>query len=359
MKAVIVDPKKGRFIDLRDLPAPEPAEAEVLVRTLSVGIDATDHDVYQATYGEPPPGERFLVAGHEAVGRVEAAGGRAKDLTGGDFVVPTVRRSCAGCEPCDNNQPDMCRTENYGERGIKGIHGFLSELFIEKPENLVKIPADLVRYGSLIEPLSIVEKAVTQAFKIQERLAWTPETALVLGAGPLGLLATVSLAQKGISTFTLDIVDEDSPKARVVNQAGAAYINGRQIDLADVPSAYRAPDIILEATGQSEVAFGAISILNPTGVMCFLSVTAGERKATVCTDCLNDALVLGNKAIFGSVSSNRLHFGQAIDTLTAAHKADAALLPLIVNDPLDLSSYKKAFENNSDAIKSVIYLAHP
>jgi glucose 1-dehydrogenase len=356
MKAVLVDPASPRSITVRELPVPEAKETEVLVRTLSVGVDATDHDVYQGTYGEPPPGEQFLVAGHEAVGRVEAVGAKVKNIAVGDFAVPTVRRTCAGCEPCESDQPDMCRTDNYGERGIKGIHGFMSEFFTETPENLVRIPPELVRYGSLIEPLSIAEKAVSQAFKIQERLAWTPQTALVVGAGPLGLLATVSLAQKGLSTFTLDIVDQDSPKAWVVKQAGAVYINGKETDLSDLPSAYRGPDIILEATGQSQVAFGALNILNSTGVMCFLSVTAGEQEATVCTDCLNDALVLGNKAVFGSVSSNRRHFMQAIDTLAAAHKADAALLPMIIDDPLDLSSYRKAFEDRREAIKSVIYL---
>src|SRR2546429_5631891 len=160
-----------------------------LMRVLEVGIDGTDTEINQGLYGEPPPGANFLVIGHEALSLVEGVGDGVSGFTRGDLVVSTVRRP-DNCPNCQAGESDMCLFGNYTERGIKGAHGHMSDYYSEKPEFMVKIPATLRRFAVLLEPLSIVEKATFQAWKIQERMVWQPQRAVVLGAGPIGVLRT-------------------------------------------------------------------------------------------------------------------------------------------------------------------------
>ncbi|TET52792.1 MAG: glucose dehydrogenase, partial [Actinobacteria bacterium] len=262
MKAIAVRPKKANSVSLIEIEKPRINDGEILIKTISVGIDGTDIEINQGLYGEAPTEEELLVIGHEAVGKVVAVGKGVGNIQVDDFVVPTVRRECGVCINCKNAEPDMCESDDYKERGIVGAHGYLSQYFKENVDNLVKISPDLVPYGSLIEPLSIAQKAVEHIFKIQERFRWRPKTAFVMGAGPLGLLAALILKKKGLDTFSYDIVAEDSPKAKVAKNIGATYINGNKVSLGDLPHVHKErPDLIIEATGNSYVAFWAIDVM--------------------------------------------------------------------------------------------------
>src|SRR5919202_6146600 len=192
MDAIAVTPRtpgSARPVKLQQPPA---APGSVLVRVLEVGIDGTDTEIDKGEYGEAPKGEDVLVIGHEGLGRVEAVGSGVSGFHKGDLVVATVRRpdDCINCRAGEN---DMCLTGNYTERGIKGAHGYMAQYYAEKPEYLVHIPEAIRAFAALLEPLSIVEKAIFQAWKIQERMIWEPKNAVVLGAGPIGLLGTILL----------------------------------------------------------------------------------------------------------------------------------------------------------------------
>src|ERR687894_2365384 len=194
MKAMAVFPGKQGSIHLADLPEPGvddvPDGRGVLVEVLRVGVDGTDKEINDAEYGAAPEGYDFLVTGHESFGRVLEVGPNVRDLAPGDYVVATVRRP--GDSIYDRiGEYDMTTDETYYERGINLLHGFLTERYVEDPEYIVKVPAALKEVGMLLEPISIVEKALEQAYEIQRRLkVWRPERAAVVGAGTLGLLAT-------------------------------------------------------------------------------------------------------------------------------------------------------------------------
>src|SRR2546425_12906760 len=96
MRAIAVTPGKPHSIHLRDVPKPSvdevPGGRGVLVKVLRVGVDGTDKEINEAQYGEAPPGDDFLILGHESLGRVEKVGPAVHEVRAGDLVVATVRR---------------------------------------------------------------------------------------------------------------------------------------------------------------------------------------------------------------------------------------------------------------------------
>ncbi len=202
MKAVAVTPGKAGSVRIIDLPKPNPTGAQALLRVHKIGIDGTDLEINQGSYGEAPSGSDYLISGHECLAAVEEVPKNSAGIEKGDLVVPTVRRP-DDCLNCRNGESDMCLTGQYKEHGIKGLHGFCSEYSVSDLNFLVRIPKKLTNLAVLLEPMSVAEKAVLQSFKIQERMIWKPKRALVLGAGPLGLLTTILLRTKGLDVTTI------------------------------------------------------------------------------------------------------------------------------------------------------------
>ena len=92
MRAVIVTPREPSSGRLAEVPDPQPRDGEVLVQVHQVGLDGTDAEILQGQYGEAPPGDDYLIIGHESLGRVEKVMGGATGLSPGDRVVAIVRR---------------------------------------------------------------------------------------------------------------------------------------------------------------------------------------------------------------------------------------------------------------------------
>jgi glucose 1-dehydrogenase len=209
MKAVAVFPGKPDSIHLATLPKPSlqdiPDGRGVLVKVLRVGVDGTDKEINAAEYGAAPDGYPFLVTGHESFGQVEAVGPNVTEFAPGDFVVATVRRP--GSSVYDRiGTYDMTTDDTYFERGINLRHGYLTEYYVDDPEYIVKVPTGLAQVGVLLEPLTVVEKGITQAYEIQRRLkVWRPRRAAVMGAGTVGLLATLVLRLRGLEVTTFGL----------------------------------------------------------------------------------------------------------------------------------------------------------
>ena len=204
MKAIAVHPGKPDSMHLAQLPRPSlddiPGGRGVLVKVLRIGVDGTDKEINAAEYGAAPPGYDFLVTGHESFGRVEAVGPTVSEcqLAVGDYVVATVRRP--GSSIYDRiGTYDMTTDDVYYERGINLLHGYLTEYYVDDPEYIVRVPAGLRNVGVLLEPTTVVEKGIAQAFEIQRRLrVWRPQRAAVMGAGTIGLLAALALRLRGL-----------------------------------------------------------------------------------------------------------------------------------------------------------------
>ena len=165
----------------------------MLVRVLKVGVDATDREINEALYGNAPPGDNYLVIGHESFGIVEEVGPNVRRVKPGDYVTATVRRPGGSIYDMIGTN-DMTSEETYYERGINLRHGYLTEYFVDEEEYIVRVPQGLKHLHVLMEPMSCAAKAVHQAYEAQRRMkVWRPQRAFVMGVGQIGLLTTLIL----------------------------------------------------------------------------------------------------------------------------------------------------------------------
>ena len=227
MKAIAVFPGKAGSVHLADLPKPSVNEVPngrgVLVKILKVGVDGTDKEINAAEYGAAPSGYGFLVIGHEGFGQVEAVGPEVTEFKPGDYVVATVRRP--GHSIYDAiGESDVTTDNNYYERGINLLHGFLTEYYVDSADFMVKIPVGLKDVGVLLEPMTVVQKGIVQAYEIQRRLKlWRPRKAAVMGAGTIGLLATLVLRLRGLEVVTFSRAPKPNLNADLIEALGAKY----------------------------------------------------------------------------------------------------------------------------------------
>ena len=237
MKAIAVFPGKPGSIHLTELPRPEVSEVAdgrgVLVRIIRVGVDGTDKEINAAEYGQAPPGYDFLVTGHECMGQVEEVEGNVTELSPGDYVVPTVRRP-GGSFYDRIGQYDMTTDDVYFERGINLRHGYLTEYYVDDVEFIVKVPKGLREVGVLLEPLTVVEKGITQAYEIQRRLrVWRPKKAAVMGAGTIGLLAALVLRLRGLDVTVFGQRPAPYRNSELLWQIEARYVSTKTMSVLE------------------------------------------------------------------------------------------------------------------------------
>src|SRR5881296_2223077 len=259
MKAVAVVPGKPNSVHLADLPKPSvdeiPGGRGVLVKVLRVGVDGTDKEINAAEYGAPPAGFDFLVIGHEGFGRVEAVGSNVTEVRPGDYVVATVRRPGGSIYDLIGTN-DMTTDDTYFERGINLRHGFLTEYYVDDAEYIVKVPQGLKEVGVLLEPTTVVEKGIAQAYEIQRRLrVWRPRRAAVMGAGTIGLLATLALRLRGMQVVAFGRNPKPSLNSDLIEAIDARYESTLELPIPEGAKKYGPFDLIFEATGASAVVF--------------------------------------------------------------------------------------------------------
>jgi threonine dehydrogenase-like Zn-dependent dehydrogenase len=348
MKAVAVNPGKAGSAHLADVPEPSleqvPDGRGVLVRILRVGLDGTDHEINEGQYGTAPDGDDFLVLGHESFGVVEEVGARVTKLAPGDYVVARVRR--AGTSPYDLiDMPDMTTDDEYFEHGISRVHGFLTERYVEDPEYLIRIPPALTQVAVLLEPTSVVEKGIHQAYEIQRRLrVWDPRRAAVLGAGTIGLLATMALRNRGLEVTTFGLDPAPYLNSDLVEALGARYVSTREHTIPQIADEHGQFDLIFEATGFSPLVFEAMCLLlGKNGVIVLSSVTGGMRRVEVPSDAINLDFVLGNKVMVGTVNANRVHFEEGVRDIAIAEAQYPGWLSRLLTHPVrGLDAFEEA-----------------
>lgn len=365
MKAIAVTPGVPDSVHLAELETPSidaiPNGRGVLVEVLQVGVDGTDKEINEAQYGDAPPGYEFLVIGHESFGRVIEVGPNVTELVPGDYVNATVRRP--GNSIYDKiGHYDMTTDDKYYERGICFRHGFLTEYYVDDPEYIIKVPEGLSHVGVLGEPMSIVQKAIVQTYEIQRRLrVWRPRKALVLGAGAIGQLATLSLRLKGLEVTCVARTPKPNTKASLIEELGAVYADTTNSTLDEI-GADRGPfDIIIEASGRSDIAFKCMELLAKNGVLCLTSITGGTREVTVPGDKINLDFVLNNKVLFGTVNANREYFELGVKDFAQAEAAYEGWLSKLLTHPIDgLDKYEEMMEtlvHDRSALKVFVNVA--
>jgi len=302
------------------------------MRLIESGVCGTDRSVAEFDFGCPPPGESALILGHEAVGVVESVGD-GTPIAKGQWVVPMVRRNCApGCAMCRRGRRDNCLTGEYFERGIFGLHGYLCEYAVDHVDDLVAVPAGLSAHAVLVEPASVIEKAWELATRLHPG---EPRSVLILGAGPIGILAAWRALAAGFQVTVVSRETEDSARAKLLRDQGVTY--ARTLDGIQA-------DLIFEACGSAELAIAAMRTLRRLGVLIVL----GARPAEVTLPCLD--MIIGNHIIAGSVNASREHFGLAVDRLSSYDRR--WLDPLLLRLPLSAAA-DTLFHPPVDAIKVV------
>ena len=346
MRALTVAPKIPNSARVDDIPQPPASDGPVLVRTLALGVCGTDRDIVAGAYGWAPPGQDRLIIGHESLGEVREAPADS-GFVPGDLVVGIVRRpDPVPCPACAIGEWDMCRNGRYTERGIKERNGYGSDYFRIEPDFLIKVDRTLGASGVLVEPTSVVAKAWDHTERIGRRSrAWQPKTVLITGAGPIGLLAALIGAQRGLDVHVLDH-DERAEKSAIVRAIGGTFHLGALSDIGDLQ-----PDILMECTGVPAVVAEALGRTALDGIVCLVGVSSPGHDVDIDIGKLNRTMVLGNDTVFGTVNANRAHYAQAVEAL---RRADRSWLKRLITRRVPVEQWTTALEQQPDDIKVVV-----
>lgn len=354
MKAVAVFPGQPNTVHIAELPRPSindiPGGRGVVVKVLRVGVDGTDKEINAADYGAAPEGYDFLVLGHESFGQVESVGPNVTEVKPGEYVVATVRRPGSSIYDLIGTN-DMTTDDIYFERGINLRHGYLTEYYVDDVEYIVKVPQGLKQIGVLLEPMTVVEKGIHQAYEIQRRLkVWRPRRAAVMGAGTIGLLATLALRLRGLDVTTFGRTRKPYLNSDLLEALGARYESTAELGVIEGSEKYGPFDLIFEATGYSPVVFDSLQALGKNGVLVLSSVTGGDRKIEVPADKINLEFVLGNKVMVGTVNANREYFEMGVRDMAHAEAEYRGWLERLLTHPVrGLENYRELFDKLTNA----------
>jgi len=328
MRAVAVFENDKSVRVINDHPEPKfERDTDVLLRMIDIGVCGTDREICRFDYGTPPSGSPYLVIGHESLGEVMKTGSAVTRVKPGDLVVTMVRRPCPhpACRACRAGRQDFCFTGDFTERGIKGRHGFMTEYVVDDERYMHVVPPHLREVGVLVEPLTIAEKALIQIWDVQERLPWTAsgtskadghgQNAVVLGAGPVGLLGTLALLARGFDVWVYSRDLETETAGQWVTSAGAHYVSSQTLTLEQLVAKTGNIDLVYEATGASELSFHALGVLGINGVFCFTGVPGRKAPISIDADVLMRNMVLKNQLVFGTVNAGPDAFAAAVSDL--------------------------------------------
>ncbi len=350
MKAIAVNQDTGE-LEYIDLPEPQiQTPYEVKLKVLEVGVCGTDQEIIEHKIGKAPPGEKMLVLGHEMISEVIEVGSKVTTLKKGDLAIVTVRRGCGKCPFCLKGCFDYCSGIEYIERGIRCLSGFNAEYVVDDEAFIVKAPESFRHFGFLVEPMTISEKAIEELIRIQKgRIpGWSPngKKAVVIGLGPIGLLACMVLTLRGFKVYGQDIVSNDSIKAKIVHQMGGIYINGKEIRYSD-PTLAGQFDVIVEAAGIAAICFQCLDLLAPNGVCAYTGIPNLQTNSPLPAGKIIKRLVLKNQILFGSVNASKHHWEKAIQDLESAEKKWKGIANKMITTRMPYTNFKGAFTRRS------------
>lgn len=345
-------------------------DSEVRIRSLEVGVCGTDREICTFVYGSPPQGNDYLVLGHECLGEVLEVGSDVSRFKVGDLVVPSVRRPCHHdhCLACRNDKQDFCYTGDFTERGIKMTHGFMTEYYVEQEKYLTYVPAALRDVAVLVEPLTVAEKGLAQMEQIQKRLPWVdPSTpsdqiglgkrAVVLGAGPVGILGAMVLVARGFRTYVYSRSKAPNPKAELVESFGATYISSEEVTPDQLAERVGNIDVVYEAVGTARISYDVLRVIGLNAVYIFTGIPAPRPPIGVDADIIMRNLVLKNQVAVGTVNADPAAFEGAIRDLGIFMKRWPDALKAVITGRFSIHDYEKLLLGKATGIKNIISLA--
>jgi threonine dehydrogenase-like Zn-dependent dehydrogenase len=370
MRAVAVYPteRKVRIIDHPEPKLTSPTQARM--RVLDVGVCGTDREIVSFEFGTPPEGSDYLIIGHESLSEVVEVGPDVSTVKTGDLVVTSVRRPCPhpSCVACREGRQDFCYTGDFTERGIKQSHGFMTEFVVEEERYLNVVPPELRDVGVLVEPLTIAEKSLEQLWMVQRRLPWDcPQDpgkpaahcrrAVVLGAGPVGILGAMALKVEGFEVSVYSRASNHDEKNRILDAIDIPYIAAETRSTEDMAKMGGPIDLVYEATGSSSVAFDVLQHLGPNAVFILTGVPGRKEPIPVDTDQIMRNMVLNNQLVLGSVNAPPQAFKSAIQHLGVFAQTWPDTLRSVITLRFPLERALEALVNQPGGVKNVVTVA--
>jgi glucose 1-dehydrogenase len=370
MRAVAVYPAQ-REVRVIDHPEPQltsPTQAKM--RVLEVGVCGTDREIVSFQYGTPPAGFDYLILGHESLSEVVEVGSQVSTVKPGDLVIMTVRRPCPhpSCVACREGRQDFCYTGDFTEHGIKLAHGYMTEFVVEEERYLNLVSRELRDVAVLVEPLTIAEKSLDQLWMVQRRLPWEcPDEpgkapghcrkAVVLGAGPVGILGAMALKVEGFDVTVYSRSANREENNTIVSAIGGQYIAAETHSPEEMAKLTGPIDVVYEATGASSVAFDVLKHLGPNAVFIFTGVPGRKGPVPTDTDEIMRNMVLNNQVVLGSVNAPPQAFQSAIQHLAVfAHRWPETLRSVITGH-FPIERALDALKNQPGAVKNVVAVA--
>lgn len=341
MKALVRYGKKAEAFEVREMPVPEIAPDEVLVKVAYAGICGTDPHTYRSEddgLAEP------LIQGHEYSGTIEAVGEEVTDWAVGDRVAPeSCVYYCGKCFLCRTGQHYLCRdsrTYSYG------IHGVFAEYAQAPARILHRVPEGVsLLEASLSEPFCVSYQAVIAGSTVQPG-----DTVVVVGPGPIGVFAVICAHLAGAGEIVVVGTSGDDRRLELAQHYGATItINSSREDaltrILSLGDRYGA-DLVVDAAGPSSVLELSINAARPGGQIT--KVALGRAPVGVELD----LLIYKNLTLKG-------HYGLTWDTwevcLTLMATGQADLKPMVTHQ-LPLDEWQKGFEliESKEAMKVVL-----
>jgi len=260
MKTLLLS--KYNHLEIADLPKPSPLPDEVLIQVAACGICGSDVHGYDGSSGRRIPP---IVMGHEAAGRIAAVGKNVTGLAEGDRVTFDSTVYCGACRHCLRGNINLC--DHRQVLGVSCGDYRRAGAFAE----FVVVPARIVH--RLPDQLSFTEAAMLEAVAVAlHSVAVTQmrsnDTALVIGAGMIGLLILQSLRATGCSqVFVADI---DDSRLQMARELGATSVLNSKTDLAAQVMKLtngKGVDAVLEAVGRTETITAAIDSVRKGGTV--------------------------------------------------------------------------------------------
>lgn len=369
MRAIAVTPS-SKAVSLIDLAEPKlSSPTDVKLRMIEAGVCGTDREICSFEYGTPPQGMADLVIGHESLGEVVEVGAKVTRVKVGDLVVPMVRRPCPHdyCTACRSSRQDFCFTGDFTERGIKEQNGFMAQFVVDDEKFMNLVPSALGDIAVLVEPLTIAEKGLAQVWDIQQRLPWGCSVvpgkakahchkAVVLGAGPVGLLGAMALANADFDTYVYAREPAPNAKSAVVEMIGAQYRSAQTDSLEQLAAEIGNVDLVYEATGASRLSFDMMQHLGTNGIFIFTGVPGRKGPVEIDTDLMMRNLVLKNQVVFGTVNAGRDTFETAIRELQTFNNAWPEAVKSLITGRFGMADHRELLLGKATGIKNVIQL---
>lgn len=316
---------------LKDVPAPAAREGAVRVDVDYCGVCGSDIGIYLGTH---PRAKAPLIFGHEFLGRVAGDGKRFQK---GDRVVAYPLLSCGRCRPCRTGSAHVC--SSLGLIGIDRDGGICESLYVDE-DVLFKAPEGLSdRAAVVIEPLAVIVRAVHQA-EVKAR-----DVAVVVGAGPIGMLTGIVLKDMGCAkVFISDVAEK---RLALAAELGLIPVNVRNEDLNKVVKAAtdgEGCDVLFECSGSPQAAMDMTEITRVSGAICMVAVHKHPHEVNL------QQLNFKEQWMIGTRVYTKEEFGQAVEYAKDLQKE----LEKVVTHIVPLRDAEKVFDMIADVNEGTV-----